>query len=369
MATYYWIGGNGTWDNTTKTNWAIVSGGAGGNGPPTSGDTVNFDANSGTGTCTTASTAACNNLVFNTATVTLTFGANFSIGDLFTLTQGAINMAGYTFNAGRISSNNSNTRSIAFGSGAINLNASGTTMLNFSTATGFSYTGTPIVNLTYSGAAGTRTISFGNTAGASETNSLTINVTAGTDTVSFNSGSKVKNVSFTGFSGTLSGAGISIYGNATYSSGMTITNTANQTYAGTSGTQQITTNGKTLDFPLTFNGVGGTFAFQDALTQGSTRAFTITNGTVQMKDGVTSTVGALATSGTDQKVLRSTSAGSQATLSQASGNFNAQYLTVKDIAATGGAKFNGLNNCVTQGNNSGWYFASQLGRPIPSFAF
>ena len=64
------------------------------------------------------------------------------------------------------------------------------------------------------------------------------------------------------------------------------------------GYQQITTAGLALDFFLIFNGVGSTFAFQDALTQGSTRAFTIINGTVKLKDGVTSTVGSFVTSGT-----------------------------------------------------------------------
>jgi hypothetical protein len=118
--------------------------------------------------------------------------------------------------------------------------------------------------------------------------------------------------------------------------------------------------------PLTFNGIGGTFAFQDALTQGSTRAFTITNGTVQLKNGVTSTVGAFATSSTNQKFLQSTLAGSQATLSQASGTVNASNLTIQDINATGGATWQAFttNNNVDAGNNLGWDFSTQIGRYI-----
>jgi len=129
-------------------------------------------------------------------------------------------------------------------------------------------------------------------------------------------------------------------------------------FAATSGTQQITTAGKTFDFPLSFNGVGGAWEFQDALTQGSTRAFTITNGTVKLKNGVTSTVGAFATSGTNQKFLQSTVAGSQATLSQASGTVSASYLTIQDINATGGATWNALyeNQNVDAGGNTGWNF-------------
>ena len=50
MATYYWVGGDGTWDATATTNWAASSGGAGDAGVPTSADNVIFDANSNTGT-------------------------------------------------------------------------------------------------------------------------------------------------------------------------------------------------------------------------------------------------------------------------------------------------------------------------------
>lgn len=47
MATYYWVGGNGTWSSSATANWSTTSGGAGGAGPVTSADTVYFDANSG----------------------------------------------------------------------------------------------------------------------------------------------------------------------------------------------------------------------------------------------------------------------------------------------------------------------------------
>ena len=131
-------------------------------------------------------------------------------------------------------------------------------------------------------------------------------------------------------------------------------------------TKTITVSTKTIDQPIIFNGIGGAWQFQDALTQGSTRAFTITNGTVQLKAGVTSTVGALATSGTNQKYLQSTLAGSQATLSQAGGTVNSIYLTIKDINATGGATWNAYttNNNVDAGNNLGWDFSFQLGKCI-----
>ena len=50
MADRYWVGGTGTWDSATTTNWSASSGGAGGASLPTAADNVFFDANSNVGT-------------------------------------------------------------------------------------------------------------------------------------------------------------------------------------------------------------------------------------------------------------------------------------------------------------------------------
>ena len=197
------------------------------------------------------------------------------------------------------------------------------------------------------------------TPGGTEANSINLNITAGTDTLLMPSGSVVRNLNYTGFAGTDTNLARTIYGGVTIASGMTLGGNANAwTFAATSGTKTITTNAKTCDFAMVFNGIGGTFAFQDALTQSSTRAFTITNGTVQLKNGVTSTVGSFATSGTNQKYLQSTTTGSQATLSQASGTVGVSYLTIQDIYVTGGATWNSFyaNNNIDAGNNTNWNF-------------
>ena len=364
MANRFWVGGSGTWDASSTANWSATTGGASGASAPVAADAVFFDANSGAGTCTTGTGATCSNITFNTATVGLSLGDNLNATNIIAFTLGAISLGSYVLSCVQLSSSNANVRSINFGTGSITLTGNSLTIWNFPTNTNFSYTGTPTVNCTYAGATGTRTLSNGQTAGQSEANAISFNVTAGTDTVSFLGA--MKNLNFTGFGGVLTNAGGRvIYGNLTLASGMTVNAGANPvSFSGTSGVQQITTNGKTLDFPLTFNGVGETFSFQDALTQGSTRAFTLTNGTVQLKDGTTSTVGAFATSGTNQKFLESTLANTQATLSKASGTVNASYLTIKDINATGGAIFNAFTNSgnassaqnINAGNNIGWNF-------------
>ena len=58
MATYYWVGGAGTWNASNTTNWSATSGGSGSAGFPTSADNVIFDASSGAGTITISS-AVC----------------------------------------------------------------------------------------------------------------------------------------------------------------------------------------------------------------------------------------------------------------------------------------------------------------------
>jgi hypothetical protein len=554
MATYYWVGGSGTWNNASTTNWAILTGGAGGFGPPTSADAVNFDANSGTAaTVTVASTAACSTSTINksdinlslsgsptfTASVTLTAGTltlnsftltatnfsssntnartiDFGTGSLdLNLTAGTIygsspvtNMvvsgtpkvrlttgaagtrtinagapteaqsisfyvtsgsdtitfssstvrsldftgftgtcnAGLTYyggltltsgmtwgaiggnfyatsgswtitsatksfgangvnfgsaastatwtlqdnlststgtvalNTGTLalgsstltcnifSSSNSNTRAIAFGTGNITVLGNNTIIWSTQTSTNFSYTGTPTINFTYSGSTGTRTIRNGIT-GGTEASALNFNISAGSDIVLLTSSCYAKNLNFTGFSGSWTNSTQFIYGNLTVSSGMTVSaGAAVVTFGGTSVTQTITNNNKTLDFPLTFSGTGSTFAFQDALTQGSSRALTFTAGTIQLKAGVTSTVGSFVANSATMKYLQSTVPGSQATISQASGTVNASNLTIKDIAATGGATWNAyyINGDINAGNNTGWDFLVQLGRYIYS---
>lgn len=357
MATYYWVGGNGTWDNANTANWSNASGGATGFGPPLAADTAIFDSASGTGTCTTTSTARVFQVTLNTSTLELKLGANLSGINTFTYTLGVLSLQSYTLSCFLIVSSNANVRTLNFGTGNVTLIGNNTTIWNAGNMTNFSYTGTPTVNCTYSGSSGTRTISAGST-GGTESNALNFNISAGTDIVSF-IGVANKNVDFTGFSGTCSATVRFFYGNVIGSSGMTWgSGTGTTTFAATSGTQQITTAGKPWGFPIAFNGIGGTFSFQDTLTQGSTRAMTLTNGTVQFRTGTTNTVGSFATSGTNQKYLQSTTAGSQAILFDASGTNSLSYTTIQDIFATGGATWNAYyaNGNIDGGNNTNWNF-------------
>jgi hypothetical protein len=319
--------------------------------------TSTFSAYGSTQTITSAGVTFTQPVTITAFSGTVQLLDNLTLGSTLTttLTTGTLDLSSgnRTLSTGLFNSNNSNTRSIAFGTGNITTTGSGT-VWNTSATTNFTYTGTPTVNISNNSATAT-TVTTGT---MTEAQALNFNYTTGTYTLT-DTAAVYKSVNYTGFAGTAANTAKTIYANVTYATGMTLTAGANATtFAATSGTQQITNNGKTLDFPLVFNGIGSTFAFQDALTQGSTRAFTITNGTVQLKNGVTSTVGAFGTSGTNQKFLQSTLAGSQATLSQASGTVDASYLTIQDINAVGGATFNAFLNQfnIDAGNVDGWNF-------------
>ena len=241
MANRYWVGGTATWDATAGSKWALTSGGAGGQAVPTSSDTVFFDANSGANTITIgSSTAICSTLTMTGFTGTLAFGTN------------SINVAG-------------NNATI------------------FTGGTTYSVTGTPVINCTYSGASGTRTVL---TASTTEANSVSFNITGGADSWSTSSSaSAFKNLNFTGFSGTFSGTSgtRTIYGNLTISSGMNPYSgfTIAYSFASASSTQFITLNTNTLNAPVSIGVVGSTNTVRlvDNFTMSSSRTLTLTSGT------------------------------------------------------------------------------------------
>ena len=273
-------GYNGTYTITASTN-----------------TTVSY-ANATTGAQTVAGTFV------NGGSTTYTLQDALSVGTAtnrsVTLHTGTLNLAGFTLtNFGAFSSNNSNTRSIAFGAGNYTNTSTvtATTVWGFNTATNFTYTGTPTVNISGNLAAGNaRTIQHANTAGGSETNSPSFNITAGSDAFSL-SGYGL-DVNTTGFSGSIASFAWNMYGNLTFSSTTTITGgTSVWSFLATSGTQIITSNGVNLDRGVTFTGTA-TYRLVGDFSVGisTNRTVTFNTGTLDLNNNIFTIFGVFSSS-------------------------------------------------------------------------
>jgi hypothetical protein len=259
---------------------------------------------------TTGKTVTTNGVAFGGAITFDGVGGKWTLGSALTtgtgntttLTNGTLDLQSYTLSTGNFNSSNSNTRTIAFGTGQISCTGTGISVFITTPITGLTTTGTQVVNVTSTGSTAI-TVSVGTN--LSEANAISFNFTGGTYPLTWGgSSSAVRNLNFTGYAGTVNEILIlTIYGNLTLSAGMSLTaSTFAWNFRKTSGTQTITSNTKTMNFPLTFNGVGGTFQLQDALTMGSTRTATLTNGTLDLF-GKTLTVGTAFTTATGTKNL------------------------------------------------------------------
>lgn len=286
MAARFWVGGSGTWDASDTSHWAATSGGASGASVPGSGDTVTLDGSSGGGTVTVNTNVNVTSITMGAFTGTLDFATNNNTVTLVTF-----------------SGSGTGTRTLNQGSGQWTITGNNGSIWGCGDLTNATFNFVNPVNLTYSGSTGIRTIGHGGTAGGTEARAVSFNITAGTDTITTSGGSLVGSLDFTGFAGTLTNNARTLYGSLTVSTGMTLNAGSNvQTFASTSGVKTITCNGKTLDFPLTFNGVGGTWKPVGTFTQGSTRLFTVTNGTWD-NDGNTVSVGLFNSSNSNTRTL------------------------------------------------------------------
>jgi hypothetical protein len=218
------------------------------------------------------------NMLVNGSGITVTLAGavtTSSSGNGFALTEGTLNLAGFTLSTSIFTSSNTNTRAITFGSGNIALTSttSSALVLDMDQATGFTWTGTG--GFTRNQAA-TATIFFGSAAGGTTANAPNFTVNAGTLTLTINVSSWFKNLIFTGSACTVSGT-VNIAGNLTLGSGGTYT-AVNPTFRA-SGT--VTSLFKTLG-NTTINGTGITVTLADVMQVGITNTTTLTEGTLDL---------------------------------------------------------------------------------------
>jgi hypothetical protein len=350
MANRFWVGGTGTWDNASSAFWSTTSGGASGASVPTLSDTAIFDSNSGSGTVTTSNQSVSTAITVESTTLLLALGTNLTTTNTFTLTRGTISLSTYKLTCAIFASNNTNTRSIDFGTGNIELTASAVNIWQVNNATNFSFTGDPKVYAVANAISGNRNFNHGTSSGSTELNSPSIYVTAGSDTFYFFS---ARTVDFTGFSGALATGGKYVYGDYTLSPTMSLSADAVNVlqFGSTNATvRDITCNGKTTPQAVLFFGTNGSWRFIDAFNVVSTVSTTLRAGTLNA-NGQNVNIGSFALgSGTKTLTLGSgtwTVAGSgtawnantnvaNLTVSASTGTINMSSASAKTFA--GGAK-------------------------------
>lgn len=344
MPNRYWVGGSGTWDSSS-THWSTSSGGASGATPPSSVDSAIFDQ-AGTYTVTLGATAALACLDWTVSAGTVTFAGTMTSGNFYI--YGSIDLKAGTVCSFSIPS----TQFLIRGSGSRTIKTNGTaftgtTTLRFycTSSTGLTFT---LLDALTCYAVDLYTLSTGST--ELNLNGFTLTTSAvsspsafymnNNTTLNFGTGGILlitgNGATFNvapGASITTTGTGTirfnnnsTFYGQSKVFTGVTLSN-------GGSGTN-ISINGSN-----TFNGIENAaqpclFTFYPGTTT------TITN------FNVNGTAGNLVT-------LRSGSPGTQFSIAKASGTVTANYLSIKDSAATGGASWN-ANNSTDAGNNSGW---------------
>jgi hypothetical protein len=410
--------GTGTWDTSNTANWSASSGGAGGASAPVAGDSVVFDASSGAGVCTLGSDVTCwalfmtghtGTLAFSTFKITLTRSSTtiLSLSSTTTFTglkridldgspaSGTRTLSGLPSEANALDIYVLNgTDTIAGGFRFRDLNFTGfsgsffgdnqaicgdLTLSSTMATTGsspvyFASTSATPRKITSNGVTLSFPVVFDGVGGTWQLqDNLTISslryIQLGNGTLDAN-GNNVTVGSFLAWNGTktlIMGSGVftmtasvgviqAVWDAQSRVTGLTID-------AGTSTIKMSSASAKT------FAGGGKTYytleqAGAGALTIQQSNTFnSITNtvqpATITFTAGTTQTVTNFGVSGTSGNTitLNSSTAGSRATISRASGLTNVSYVDVKDISATGVAFYSYLfNGNVDSGNNTGIRF-------------
>ena len=244
---------------------------------------------------------------------TVTLGQNYSLTSTgtYTLVAGTLNMTDRNLIAAAFITSGTGVRAINFGTsgyGEITVTGNNTTIWDGGGAN-ITYTGNPRIVATYTGATGTRTVNLGTS--WTEATAFDVQMQPGsypnvygfqiingsTDIIAMSG--VAENVSLTGFLFTFTPGVMTVYGDYTIdASGGTVSASASTTTFATTSSKTITIS-RTIDFPITFSGVGGTFNLGANLTTGATRTTTLTSGTLVLNGynystGLFSSAGALA---------------------------------------------------------------------------
>ena len=365
MAARYWVGGTGTWNQTSTANWSATSGGSAGASAPTPTDAVYFDANSGGGTVDVQDTGGatlpcCASLDFTGFTGT--FDSSSGVLEVFgNITLSAESGSDFTLFTPNI-----------YGTSCM-IDTQSRVINDFyaggqSTTTGLVYS--PTVSL-YNNSLFCHGI-FVFYQGTFNTNDWSVNAqyylwgTPGSvESTTINMGSGYFEIT----NSTVPGQGWVINYNTspsevTVNAGTSIISFNNDVdssiYLYNGATSSISSSGKTyyqLDISQNYGvSIYGNNTFDRITVYNNSQAITLT-----FAAGSTQTISSFYAEGAAGGLvtLQSTSPGSQFTLYQATGIVSQDYLSIKDSAATGSAIWYAGANSTNVSNNTGWIFTAQ----------
>lgn len=336
-ATQYWVGGTGNW--STAAAWGTTSGGSGGR-VPLPQDDVRFDANSfsaGSQTATLDMPRAGRNIDWTGVTNTPAWAktTTSTIYGSVTLVSGMTN---------------SGTVSVFFeGRGVFTFTSAGQTWTNPIQAQMVGGTLTLQDALTC-GSASNSNFSHG----TFNANGFNVSL-AGALVTSYSS---TRTITMGSGTWTLSGTGTTW--NASTTTGLTLNkDTSTIVVSNTSATAKTFIGGGLTYNNVTFSGDNITVTGANTFNTLAINNAGLANG-LKLTNGVTQTVTNITTNGSagNLAILQSTSAGSAATISKASGTVSVDYMSIKDSTATGGATFYAGANSTNVSGNTGWTFTA-----------
>ena len=286
MADRFWVGGVGTWNTSSTTNWSTTSGGPNGASVPTVADNVFFDQ-AGTYTVTMTGALACLDITVSAGTVTFADGTSptLQVRGSMTLLAGTVwsSVGGITFTS-TTTGRTITTNGVSFSSGSIGFSGIGgfwtlgsaltatnaTLSISFGTLDTSSVGNYAITCSTFAGGGiNARTVNFNNSTITCTGNSSSA-INLGTITnLTFNAGTS--QINLTGSTSGISSAGLTFYNVA-----FTSTTAATKTITGTNTFNNLSVTGPasagvttvTFDSRQTINGTLSTTG-----TAGNRRVF------------------------------------------------------------------------------------------------
>lgn len=293
----------------------------------------NFATSSGTGgtlvfAATSSKTITTNGVTLNAVTNFNGAGGTWTLQDALTcganrnclLISGTLDLNNKTLTVNLINIGGSTTRVLAFGSGKVVVTGNSVIGITGGNGSNLTLSGTPVFEFTGSGAVGSN---LGQNTQGLWTESNALDFVAGAPSgsagiyingapSSVSPAGYIKNLNLTGLTTALSNSALAslrvIYGSMTLPSTITVqTQSITTTFASTSTGKTVTTNGVTFDGDIAFNGAGGGWTLQDALTLATSKALTLTAGALDL-NSKTVTAGSFASSNSNTRTLTATGA-------------------------------------------------------------